>query len=63
MDIKGQHLTKQIVTKCSRWNIIMNLHGTNISKAKEWCNGDDDNDININDDGNEAPNHNNHHEP
>jgi hypothetical protein len=35
MDIKGQHLTKQIVTTCSRWNIIMNLHGTNISKTKE----------------------------
>jgi hypothetical protein len=63
MDIKGQHFTKQIVTKCSRWNIIMNLHGTNISKAKKWYNGDDDNDIHINDDGRKAPNHNNHHEP
>jgi hypothetical protein len=63
MDIKGQHLTKQIVTKCLRWNIIINLHGTNILKAKEWHNGDDDNDIHINDDGGEAPNHNNYHEP
>jgi len=63
MDIKGQHFTKQIVTKCLRWNIIMNLHGTNIAKAKEWHNGDDDNDININDDGNETPNYKNYHQP
>jgi len=41
----------------------MNLHGTNIAKAKEWHNGDDDNDININDDGNETPNYKNYHQP
>ncbi len=41
----------------------MNLHGTNISKVKEAHNGDDDNDININDDGNETLNYNNYNEP
>jgi len=39
------------------------LHGKTISNLKEWHNGDDDNDININDDGGEAPNHTINHEP
>jgi hypothetical protein len=39
----------------------MTLCETYISKAKEWCNGDDE-EININDDGGEGANNNNYHE-
>jgi hypothetical protein len=55
IDIKGQRATKWIVTKCLRQNTIMTLHETDISNAKECCNGDDDNDININDEWWKAP--------
>jgi hypothetical protein len=39
----------------------MTLHWTYISKAKKWCN-DDDNNTNISDDEEEAPNDNDYHE-
>jgi len=39
--------TKQIVTKNLKWNIITTLHGMNTLKAKEQCNGDYDNEIDI----------------
>jgi hypothetical protein len=39
----------------------MTLCKTYISKAKERCNGDDE-DMNINDDGGEVANNNNYHE-
>jgi len=42
-------------------NIIMTLCGTNISKAEEQCNDDHEN-IDINDDGKEAPNNSDYHE-
>jgi hypothetical protein len=51
------------VTKHSKWNIITTFHGTNISEPKEQHNGDDDNRIDINDDGGKAPNENDYHEP
>jgi hypothetical protein len=54
-DIEGQHATKWIVTKCLKQNSIMTLCGTNISKVEECHNGDDDNDININDEWWKAP--------
>jgi len=55
IDIEGQHATKWIVTKCLKQNSIMTLRGTDISKAEECHNGDDDNDININDEWWKAP--------
>jgi hypothetical protein len=55
INIKGQHATKWIVTKCLRQNTIMTLHGTNTSKIEECHNGDDDNDINIIDEWWKAP--------
>ncbi len=48
INIKGQCATKWIMTKCLRQNTIMTLHGTNTVKVEECCNGNDDNDININ---------------
>jgi hypothetical protein len=50
------------VTKHSRQNIITTLCGTNISKVKERCNDDDDNDTNILDEAIEAPNDSDYHE-
>ncbi len=61
VSINGWCPNKQIVTKQVGQNIIMTLCGTNISKAKEWCNDDYEN-IDINDDGKEAPNDNDYHE-
>jgi hypothetical protein len=55
IDIKGQHATKWIVTKCLRQNTIMTLHGKDTSKVEECRNGDDDNNININDEWWKAP--------
>ncbi len=64
IDIKGQHATKWIVTKCLKQNTIMTLHGTNTLKVEECCNGDDDNDININDEWRKPANDNAyHHKP
>ncbi len=53
--------TKLIVTKQVGQNIIMTLCGTNISNAEEQCNDDHEN-ININDDGKEAPDNSDYHE-
>jgi hypothetical protein len=52
------------MTKHLGWNIIMNLHGTNILEEKEHHNDDDDddNDTNILDETNEAPNDSDYHE-
>jgi hypothetical protein len=51
------------VIKCLGRNIITTLHGTNISKAKEGHNDDDDdNDTNILDELIEAPNDSDYHE-
>jgi hypothetical protein len=49
------------VTKQVGQNIIMTLCGTNISNAEEQCNDDHEN-ININDDGKEAPDNSDYHE-
>jgi hypothetical protein len=63
LDIEGWRLTKQIVMRHSRRNIITTLCGTNISKVEEGCNDDDDNnDTNILDETIEAPNDNDYHE-
>jgi hypothetical protein len=41
LDIKGQHPTNWIVTKCLKRNIITTLCGANTSKIKEGRNDDD----------------------
>ncbi len=42
--------------KMLKGNIITTLHGTNIPETKKQRRGNDDNDIDINNDGGEAPN-------
>jgi hypothetical protein len=59
VDIKGQCPTKWIVVKHLRHHNL--VHKTNISKTKDQHNGNDNNDIDINDDGGEAPNDSNNH--
>jgi hypothetical protein len=61
VNINGWCPTKKIVTKQMGQNIIITLCGTNISKVKEQCNDDHEN-IDINDDGKEAPNDSDYHE-
>ncbi len=55
MDIKKQHPTKQIMTKCSGRNIVTTLCGIDISKAEEGRNDDDDDDNDILDEVIKAP--------
>jgi hypothetical protein len=62
MDIDGHHPTKWIVTKQMGQNIITTLRGTYILEVEEWCN-DDDEDTYVNNDGGDAPNDNDYHEP
>jgi hypothetical protein len=63
LNIKGQHFTKLIVTKHLKHNIIVNLCGKNTLEVEKKCNGDDDDDTNINDDCEKAPNDSNYHQP
>jgi hypothetical protein len=63
VNTKGWCPTEHIMIKHSKWNIITTLHGTDTLELKEWHNGDDDNGIDINDDGGKAPNENDYHEP
>jgi hypothetical protein len=52
------------VTKRLGQNIITTLHGIDISKTKEGCNdNDDDNENDILDEAIEAPNDSDYHEP
>jgi hypothetical protein len=60
LDIDGWCPTKQIVTKQVGQNIIMTSFWTNISKAEEQCNDDEDTDIS--DDGGKAQNDKDYHE-
>jgi hypothetical protein len=54
---------KQIVTKRLKQNIITTLQRMDTSKAKEWHNGDYNDDTIFSDDGGEVPNDSNYHEP
>jgi len=60
LDIEGRMNCDNVQAK-----IITTLCGIDTSKAKEWCNNndDDDNDIDIPNEAIEAPNDNDDHEP
>ncbi len=64
LDIDERRPTNQIVTKCSSWNIVTTLRGTNILKVEKGHNdADDNNDTNILDEAIETPNDSDYHEP